>query len=64
MGIYAYAPLVMVRTNVEYSYPNWANIVGWIIAASSCICIPIVAVYNLFKAEGTFLEVFSFKYFK
>jgi hypothetical protein len=57
MGVYGYVPLEISRTGATYRYPTWANIFGWMIAASSCICIPIVAIYHLCKAKGTFLEV-------
>jgi solute carrier family 6 dopamine transporter-like protein 3 len=67
MGIYAYQPLEISRTNDTYAYPLWANILGWVVAASSCICIPIVAVYNLYMTKGTFMEVIQilkFDFFK
>jgi len=35
-----------------YIYPNWANIVGWLIALSSMIAIPIVAIYKLITLPG------------
>ncbi|CAF0752641.1 unnamed protein product [Brachionus calyciflorus] len=56
MGIYGYRPLTIMRTNDTYSYPEWSNSLGWIIAASSCILIPLVAIYNLCTAKGSFKE--------
>jgi solute carrier family 6 dopamine transporter-like protein 3 len=56
MGIYGYAPLEIPRTNQVYAYPFWANLLGWIIAASSSLCIPIVAIYFLLSTKGSFLE--------
>jgi len=30
-----------------YTYPHWANVVGWLIAVSSMMAVPAVAVYQL-----------------
>ena len=35
-----------------YEYPDWANAVGWCIAASSMLFIPGVAIYTLLKLPG------------
>ncbi|XP_003737551.2 sodium-dependent dopamine transporter [Galendromus occidentalis] len=40
----------------EYKYPWWAEIVGFILAASSVMCIPVTAIYYLIMAEGSFRE--------
>lgn len=56
MGIRAYEPLKVVRTNALYSYPEWANIVGWCLAFSSSLWIPIIAIYMLCKAEGNLIQ--------
>jgi hypothetical protein len=57
MGFYGYCPLVIARTNQVYEYPTWANIFGWVIAASSVIFIPLVAIKEIIIAKGTLLEV-------
>ncbi len=57
MGIYGYAPLEISRTNHVYKYPLWSNIMGWIIVASSCMFIPLVAIYQFCKAKGSLKEV-------
>jgi hypothetical protein len=57
MAIFSYQPLEIARTNQVYSYPKWANILGWVVAASSGVCIPVVAVYNMCMAKGSFTEV-------
>jgi solute carrier family 6 dopamine transporter-like protein 3 len=57
MAIFAYQPLEIARTNQVYAYPVWANVLGWVVAASSCSCIPIVAVYNMCTSKGSFTEV-------
>ncbi|XP_044263787.1 sodium-dependent noradrenaline transporter-like isoform X1 [Tribolium madens] len=40
----------------DYFYPKWAEWVGWSLALSSIIMIPLVAVLQLIKAKGTFKE--------
>lgn len=57
MGLYGYAPLVIARTNHVYAYPLWSNILGWVIVASSCMFIPLVALYQILKQKGTLSEV-------
>jgi len=52
-GFVMYEPL----TYDDYVYPTWANVVGWCLALSSMLCMPVVAVYSLLRAEGTFAEV-------
>ena len=41
----------------DYTYPEGAIIVGWIIAFISLIPIPALAVHELCKRKGSFLEV-------
>jgi len=48
-----------VITIGEDVYPRWATTVGWLIICSSLICIPACAVFQLYKAKGTFLQVFN-----
>lgn len=57
MGFWGYQPLVIPRTNFVYEYPAWANVLGWMVAASSVIFIPAVALYQILIAKGTFMEV-------
>ncbi|KAF6018721.1 SerT [Bugula neritina] len=45
-----------VITIGEDVYPRWATTVGWLIICSSLICIPACAVFQLYKAKGTFLQ--------
>ncbi|XP_012526109.2 sodium- and chloride-dependent GABA transporter ine isoform X1 [Monomorium pharaonis] len=43
--------------NGDYTYPWWAEAIGWGIASLSLICIPAFAVYVFIKADGaTFAE--------
>uniref|UniRef100_A0A8C5ETL1 Sodium- and chloride-dependent creatine transporter 1-like n=1 Tax=Gouania willdenowi TaxID=441366 RepID=A0A8C5ETL1_GOUWI len=59
MGIFVfhlvnYKPLTY---NTDYVYPWWGEAVGWCLALSSMLCIPVSIVYFLFRARGTFREV-------
>ncbi|XP_058966080.2 sodium- and chloride-dependent GABA transporter 1-like [Pocillopora verrucosa] len=40
----------------DYKYPPWAEFIGWLIALSSMLFIPGVAIYNLYMTPGTFME--------
>ena len=41
----------------DYSYDTFGNAIGWTIAMMSVIPIPVVAIYQLCKAKGSFLQV-------
>lgn len=58
-GLLDYEPL----SYDSYVYPLWANALGWVIAGSSVICIPTVAIYKILTTKGTFLEVRSYGIF-
>lgn len=47
-------------TYAGYQYPDWSITVGWLIAMCSVVPVPIVAVYQLAQAEGSFSEVRKF----
>ncbi|XP_077973165.1 sodium- and chloride-dependent betaine transporter-like isoform X1 [Styela clava] len=51
-----YEPL---KYDQNYVYPVWANALGWMTALNSILCVPILAIFVLWKAKGnTFLEKF------
>lgn len=52
-GLLGYEPL----SYENYVYPNWANILGWVIAGSSVIMIPAVALYKFIVTPGSCLQV-------
>lgn len=42
----------------DYVYPSWSLVIGFAMALSSVICIPIYALFKIAISEGsTFLEV-------
>lgn len=52
-GLLGYEPL----TYESYVYPQWANVLGWIIAGSSVFMIPAMALYQFIITPGTFGQV-------
>lgn len=40
----------------EYEFPPWAHGFGWMMIMTSLIWIPLVAVYEVIKADGTLME--------
>ncbi|XP_067270430.1 sodium- and chloride-dependent creatine transporter 1 isoform X2 [Pseudorasbora parva] len=58
MGIFLfhllnYKPLTY---NNVYVYPWWGEVIGWCMALSSMLCIPVSLLYKLAGAKGTFRE--------
>ena len=41
----------------EYAYPAWTIMVGWILTASSLLCIPLYIVYKLAVTPGNIVQV-------
>jgi hypothetical protein len=41
----------------EYNYPSWAEWIGWTLALSSILMIPLVAFISILQTHGTFKEV-------
>lgn len=46
-----------LKLNNVYEYPWWGNVIGFSMAGSSMLCIPLYAIYAYFTATGTFREV-------
>lgn len=40
----------------DYVFPRWSNVVGWFIALSSMLFVPIYAIYKFLTLPGTFKE--------
>lgn len=49
-----YTPL---KYNNEYVYPWWGYVIGWLLALSSMVCIPLWMVYKISTTQGTLREV-------
>uniref|UniRef100_A0AAY4B032 Transporter n=1 Tax=Denticeps clupeoides TaxID=299321 RepID=A0AAY4B032_9TELE len=49
-----YTPL---KYNNEYVYPWWGYALGWLLALSSMVCIPLWVTYKLCTTKGTLREV-------
>ncbi|KAK1789717.1 hypothetical protein P4O66_015614, partial [Electrophorus voltai] len=50
-----YTPL---KYNNEYVYPWWGYTLGWLLALSSMVCIPLWVIYKMGTAKGTLRERF------
>ncbi|XP_045899053.1 sodium- and chloride-dependent GABA transporter 2-like [Micropterus dolomieu] len=48
-----YTPL---KYNNEYVYPWWGYVIGWLLALSSMVCIPLWMVYKICTTQGTLRE--------
>ncbi|KAL2093894.1 hypothetical protein ACEWY4_011206 [Coilia grayii] len=48
-----YTPL---KYNNEYVYPWWGYALGWLLALSSMVCIPLWVVYHVYITKGTLKE--------
>ncbi|XP_020296597.1 sodium-dependent dopamine transporter, partial [Pseudomyrmex gracilis] len=51
-GLMGYEPL----SYEDYVYPVWANILGWLIACSSIVMIPGMAIYKISVTPGCFIH--------
>ncbi|MEQ2188116.1 hypothetical protein GOODEAATRI_011636 [Goodea atripinnis] len=48
-----YKPLTY---NTVYTYPIWGEAVGWALALSSMLCIPLTVLYKLLRCKGSLRE--------
>lgn len=51
---------IVTANNMEYEgyiFPNWATLLGWGIALSSMIFVPLYAIYKFLSLPGTFKQV-------
>lgn len=49
-----YTPL---KYNNSYEYPPWGYMLGWLMALSSMVCIPLYAIFILLKTKGPLKQV-------
>uniref|UniRef100_A0A8C5H6J0 Transporter n=1 Tax=Gouania willdenowi TaxID=441366 RepID=A0A8C5H6J0_GOUWI len=52
-----YKPL---KYNNVYTYPDWGYGIGWFMAMSSMVCIPVGIIWMIWKTPGTFSELIFF----
>ncbi|KAM4675416.1 sodium- and chloride-dependent betaine transporter-like [Discoglossus pictus] len=52
-SIIKYSPL---KYNNIYEYPTWGYGIGWLMAASSMVCIPLYALYIVLRTKGPFMQ--------
>ncbi|XP_069484690.1 sodium- and chloride-dependent GABA transporter 2-like [Ambystoma mexicanum] len=52
-SVIKYKPLTY---NNKYVYPRWSEAVGWTMAISSVICIPLWIIYKMFSIKGSLSE--------
>ncbi|KAK9514745.1 hypothetical protein VZT92_025437 [Zoarces viviparus] len=48
-----YKPLTY---NSSYTYPLWGEVLGWVLALSSMLCIPVTVLYKLLRCKGSLRE--------
>ncbi|MBN3289131.1 S6A13 protein, partial [Polypterus senegalus] len=53
-SVIKYTPL---RMNNTYEYPFWGYALGWFLALSSIVLVPLVMIIKVVREEGTILEV-------
>lgn len=49
-----YKPLTY---NTVYTYPLWGEVLGWALALSSMLCIPLTVLFKLLRCKGSLREV-------
>lgn len=49
-----YTPL---KYNNVYVYPPWGYSIGWSLALSSMVCVPLFTIITLLKTQGSFKKV-------
>lgn len=55
--IFSLVKYIPLTYNKVYVYPTWAIGLGWCLALSSMVCVPLVMVIRLCQTEGPFLVV-------
>lgn len=55
--IFSLVKYIPLTYNKVYVYPTWAIGLGWSLALSSMVCVPLVMIIRLCQTEGSFLVV-------
>ncbi|XP_074644545.1 sodium-dependent dopamine transporter-like [Tubulanus polymorphus] len=58
-SIMTHPGLMYALTTHTYYFPRWANMIGWMIAASAMLTIPGVGIYKMIRLPGTFSRRFA-----
>ncbi|CAH8680877.1 unnamed protein product [Schistosoma rodhaini] len=58
ISVIVYEELTYKRASIHepYRFPGWAVKVGWLIASSSVLLIPLVMIIKIFQTSGTFIQ--------
>uniref|UniRef100_A0A5K4EU31 Transporter n=1 Tax=Schistosoma mansoni TaxID=6183 RepID=A0A5K4EU31_SCHMA len=58
ISVIVYEELTYKRASIHepYRFPGWAVNVGWLIASSSVLLIPLVMIIKIFQTSGTFIQ--------
>uniref|UniRef100_A0A673KDM4 Sodium- and chloride-dependent creatine transporter 1-like n=1 Tax=Sinocyclocheilus rhinocerous TaxID=307959 RepID=A0A673KDM4_9TELE len=58
MGVFLFHVVNYKRLvyNAVYVYPWWGEVLGWFLALSSMLCIPLTVLYKLLHCKGTLME--------
>ncbi|XP_030855876.1 sodium- and chloride-dependent GABA transporter 1 [Strongylocentrotus purpuratus] len=60
VGVFLFSLVKYKRVEYEdYTYPVWGEVIGWLVALSSMMCIPSYMVYLFFVTEGSPRERFQ-----
>uniref|UniRef100_A0A4W3KIZ2 Transporter n=1 Tax=Callorhinchus milii TaxID=7868 RepID=A0A4W3KIZ2_CALMI len=54
--IFSLAKYTPLTYNKTYRYPDWAQGVGWVLALTSMLCIPMVGVIKVIQSDGPIFE--------
>ncbi|XP_059505688.1 sodium- and chloride-dependent taurine transporter-like isoform X1 [Stegostoma tigrinum] len=54
--IFSLAKYTPLTYNKVYKFPDWAEGLGWLLALSSMICIPLVVVVKIIQSDGPIIE--------
>ncbi|XP_072437873.1 sodium- and chloride-dependent taurine transporter-like [Chiloscyllium punctatum] len=54
--IFSLAKYTPLTYNKVYKFPDWAEGLGWMLALSSMICIPLVVVVKIIQSDGPIIE--------
>ncbi|KAM7542662.1 hypothetical protein Aperf_G00000016847 [Anoplocephala perfoliata] len=52
-SVVVYGRLTYKHSSGIYDFPHYSVVIGWLLASCSVLCIPIVAIYRIIRAEGS-----------